>query len=91
MKKIYAFSLFFSLTFVASAQTFTMNSSLIPGTHNSGGCTGVTDMNNDGLDDIVILDNSRDLSIAYQQAGAVCVQRGRVFRCKRKRSRGARA
>jgi hypothetical protein len=25
-------------------------------------------MNNDGLDDIIILDNSRDLSIAYQQA-----------------------
>jgi hypothetical protein len=67
MKKIYALSLFFSFTLVASAQTFTMNTSLIPGTYNSGGCTGVTDMNNDGLDDIIILDNSYDLSIAYQQ------------------------
>ena len=67
MKKIYALSLFFSFALMASAQTFTMNTSLIPGTYNSGGCTGVTDMNNDGLDDIIILDNSFDLSIAYQQ------------------------
>jgi len=65
-----AISLFIllSLTFFAvSAQSFTQNTSLIPATYNSGGCTGVTDMDNDGLDDIVILDNSRDLSIAYQQ------------------------
>lgn len=68
MKKIYALSLFTSIALWGSAQTFTMNSSLITSTHNSGGCTGVTDMNNDGLDDIIILDNSRDLSIAYQQA-----------------------
>jgi hypothetical protein len=68
MKKIYAFSLFFSVALCSSAQTFTMNTSLITSAYNSGGCTGVTDMNNDGLDDIVILDNSRDLSIAYQQA-----------------------
>ena len=68
MKKIYAISLFFSIALLGSAQTFTMNTSLITTSYNSGGCTGVTDMNNDGLDDIVILDNSRDLSIAYQQA-----------------------
>jgi hypothetical protein len=68
MKKIYAISLFFSMALWGSAQTFTMNTSLITSAYNSGGCTGVTDMNNDGLDDIVILDNSRDLSIAYQQA-----------------------
>jgi hypothetical protein len=68
MKKIYAFSLFFSFALWGSAQTFTMNTSLITSAYNSGGCTGVADMNNDGLDDIIILDNSRDLSIAYQQA-----------------------
>jgi hypothetical protein len=68
MKKFYALSLFVSMTLWGSAQTFTMNNSLVSPTYNSGGCTGVTDMNNDGLDDIVILDNSRDLSIAYQQA-----------------------
>jgi len=51
------------------AQSFTQNNSLIPATYNSGGCTAVCDMNNDGLDDIVILDNSRDLSIAYQLPG----------------------
>jgi len=68
MKKFYAFSLFCSFALWGSAQTFTMNTSLITSAYNSGGCTGVADMNNDGLDDIVILDNSRDLSIAYQQA-----------------------
>ena len=67
MKKVYAFSLFFSLALFGSAQTFTMNTSLITNAYNSGGCTGVTDMNNDGLDDMIILDNSFDLSIAYQQ------------------------
>ncbi len=68
MKKFYALSLFVSMTLWGAAQTFTMNNSLVSPTYNSGGCTGVTDMNNDGLDDIVILDNSRDVSIAYQQA-----------------------
>jgi ASPIC and UnbV/Secretion system C-terminal sorting domain/Ig-like domain CHU_C associated/FG-GAP-like repeat len=68
MKKIYALSLFFSISMWGLAQTFTMNNTLITAAYHSGGCTGVTDMNNDGLDDIVILDNSRDLSIAYQQA-----------------------
>lgn len=68
MKKIYALSLFTTFAVWGSAQTFTMNNSLLATTHNSGGCTGVADMNNDGLDDIIILDQSTDLSIAYQQA-----------------------
>jgi hypothetical protein len=68
MKKIYALSLFTSIALWGSAQTFTMDNSLITSAYHSGGCTGVTDMNNDGLDDIVILDQSNDLSIAYQQA-----------------------
>jgi phenylacetate-coenzyme A ligase PaaK-like adenylate-forming protein len=68
MKKIYALSLFSAIAFWGSAQTFTMNTSLVTTAHHSGGCTGVADMNNDGLDDIIILDESVQLSIAYQQA-----------------------
>ncbi|MFN5621519.1 MAG: FG-GAP-like repeat-containing protein [Flavobacteriales bacterium] len=68
MKKIYALSLFSAIAFWGSAQTFTMNNTLVTTAHHSGGCTGVADMNNDGLDDIIILDESTDLSIAYQQA-----------------------
>lgn len=50
---------------IINAQSF--QTDVLPGTFNSGNCTGVTDMNNDGLDDIVILDQSRHLKIAYQQ------------------------
>lgn len=53
---------------IAFAQpSFSDGSSLLNNTTNSGGCVGVTDMNGDGLDDIIILDNSRILNIEYQQ------------------------
>lgn len=68
MKKIYLMALSAILcTSLMTAQSFTSGSDLIPGTYNSGGCVGVTDMNNDGLDDIIILDQSVDLYVAYQQ------------------------
>jgi hypothetical protein len=67
MKKIYLSFLGLALSIVAVSQSFTNASSMIPDTHNSGGCTGVVDMDNDGLDDIVILDQSKNLKIAYQQ------------------------
>jgi len=50
------------------AQTFANSSNLLPGSFHSGNCTGVVDMDNDGLDDIVILDESTNLKVAYQQA-----------------------
>ena len=56
-----------SLPSLVGAQSFSTNTSLLSSTFTSGGVTGVTDMNNDGLDDIVILDQSKDLHIAYQQ------------------------
>jgi ASPIC and UnbV/FG-GAP-like repeat/Ig-like domain CHU_C associated/Secretion system C-terminal sorting domain len=67
MKKVYLF--FSAITFVLAmnAQTFTDATNLLPNAYHSGNCTGVTDMNSDGLDDIIILDNSTDLKIAYQQ------------------------
>jgi hypothetical protein len=51
----------------AQAQTFTNISSSLPGTYNSGNCVGFTDMDNDGLDDLVVLHLSKDLRVLYQQ------------------------
>ena len=55
------------LPIIGNAQSFTASTSALSTSYNSGGVTGVTDMNNDGLDDIVILNQSKDLNIAYQQ------------------------
>jgi hypothetical protein len=68
MRKIYLACMALVTTWTLNAQTFTNSTNLLPGSYNSGGCTGVMDMNNDGLDDIIILDNSTDLKIAYQNA-----------------------
>jgi hypothetical protein len=68
MKKVYLFLSALSVAFAMHAQTFTDASNLLPAAYHSGNCTGVTDMNSDGLDDIIILDNSTSLKIAYQQA-----------------------
>jgi len=65
MRKFYFF--ISALLFSASAYSQSFTSATLPGTFNSGNCTGVVDMNNDGLDDIVILDQSSDLKVAYQQ------------------------
>ena len=51
----------------AQAQTFTNISSSLPGTYNSGNCVGFTDMDNDGLDDLVVLHLSKNLRVLYQQ------------------------
>ena len=48
------------------AQTFTNASNLLPDTYNSGGCIGFVDMDGDGFDDLVILDQSRTLHTLYQ-------------------------
>lgn len=68
MKKFYLFLMGVVSVGAIQAQTFTNSTNLLPTGYNSGGCTGVVDMNNDGLDDIVILDQSTNLKIAYQQA-----------------------
>lgn len=65
MRKFYFFLT--ALLFSASAFSQSFTSAPLPDTFHSGNCTGVVDMNNDGLDDIVILDQSLDLKIAYQQ------------------------
>ena len=51
---------------ISNAQSFTSMDELLEDDYNSGGTVGVVDMNNDGYDDIVTLDNSTDLKILYQ-------------------------
>ena len=68
MKKILLFTLYAIFPFFAIAQvTFTDNSSLLVNSSLTSGCAiGVSDMNADGLDDIVRLDDARNLQIEYQ-------------------------
>ena len=55
----------FVASFFASAQSFTNATSQLGATFNSGGCVGVTDMDGDGRDDIVVLHQSRFLRVFY--------------------------
>ena len=58
---------FFLFQISAQAQlSFSNSNSLLNQTFNSGGCVGVSDMNGDGLDDIVHMNASRWLMIEYQ-------------------------
>lgn len=49
------------------AQSFTDASANLPGTYNSGGTVGVCDMDQDGLDDVVVIDQATDVVVLYQQ------------------------
>jgi hypothetical protein len=52
-----------------SAQSFTNSTNLINAqSFNSGGCVGVADMDEDGYDDIIILHQSKNLFIYYQES-----------------------
>lgn len=72
MKKLYVLALALVSFTAATAQTFTAGT--LPGSYYSGGVTGVWDMNNDGLNDIVVLDQSKTLRILYQQANGSFTQ-----------------
>ena len=50
----------------AHAQSFSNGNSALPATYNSGGCVGFADLDGDGYDDLVILDQSRALHTLYQ-------------------------
>ena len=47
-------------------QSFTNGNTNLPETFNSGGCVGFADLDGDGYDDLVILDQSRNLHTLYQ-------------------------
>lgn len=72
-------NIFLSLNFLAAcslvtAQSFTNASSILPGDYNSGNCVGFTDMDNDGLDDIIVLDQSKTVKILYQDASGSFIE-----------------
>ncbi len=69
MKKfsVCAMALFMVVT-LGNAQSFTNASELLNDSYNSGGVVGVVDMDQDGYDDILILDQSRMVYIAYQES-----------------------
>ncbi len=51
------------------AQTFILNTApLTNEAARSGGCVGIADMDGDGYDDLILLDQSKNLSIDYQNA-----------------------
>jgi hypothetical protein len=61
--------LVFTLVGSAHAQTFTDQTSLLPNPNfHSGVAIGIADMNGDGLDDVIRLNEASDLSIEYQEA-----------------------
>lgn len=63
------------LSGIANAQISFTNqvANLSDATHYSGVAVTINDVNNDGLDDIVILDNARDLKIEFQKMDGVWV------------------
>ncbi|MFT4779710.1 MAG: hypothetical protein ACI923_002251 [Flavobacteriales bacterium] len=66
MKKIYAIAAVLLFTpALMNSQSFSNSDEMLPGTYNSGGCVGVNDMNQDGIDDIVLLDDANHLRILY--------------------------
>ena len=65
--------IFLTITFALACglvlgQTFSNGSGTLPDSYNSGNCVGFTDMDNDGLDDIVVLDQSKTVKVLYQDA-----------------------
>ena len=51
------------------AQSFTLSTSILTNqSARSGGCVGIADMDGDGLDDLILLHQSKTLSIDYQTA-----------------------
>ena len=67
-------------TLVAQAQNFTNSSNLLPDAYNSGGCVGFADMDGDGYDDLIVLDESNTLHTLYQtpEGGFVDYNLGQV-------------
>ncbi|MGK0278009.1 MAG: hypothetical protein ACI9RU_000770 [Litorivivens sp.] len=65
MKRIYALVIA-AIPSLMFGQTFTNATNELPDAYNSGGCVGVTDMDQNGYDDIIILDGSSSLKIVYQ-------------------------
>ena len=47
--------------------SFTDGTTILGHVAHSGGCMAVTDMDDDGLDDVIQLDNSKHVHVLYQE------------------------
>ena len=68
-----AFALMAGLTAGALAQSFVNGNNLLPETFNSGGCVGFADLDGDGYDDLIVLDQSVTLHTLYQSPNGTFV------------------
>ena len=69
MRKLYSLVFPLALAFTGNAVAqiaFTEHPQSLPFATHSGNCMAVTDVNGDGLDDIVVLDNSNSVKVIYQ-------------------------
>lgn len=70
MKQMYPLLVLSSiLPILASGQSFTLSTGILSNQNaHSGGCVGIADMDGDGYDDLILLDQSKNLYIDYQGA-----------------------
>jgi hypothetical protein len=66
MKKLYFSFAALLVAGLSYGQSFTNASDDLPGDLHSGGCVGVTDMDMNGYDDVIVLHDSKELHILYQ-------------------------
>lgn len=67
--RTYGLTALLACTLPLHAQNFTLNTTpLTNEAARSGGCIGITDMDGDGYDDLVLLNQSKNLFIDYQNA-----------------------
>lgn len=69
MRTLLSLNAFALLVSAADGQTFTLGTSVLSDqSAHSGGCVGIADMDGDGYDDLILLDQSKHLYIDYQGA-----------------------
>jgi hypothetical protein len=72
MKKIILLFVPLFYSSLVNSQTFSIGN--LPNSNYSGGVTGVWDMNNDGLNDIVVMNQSTTLKVLYQQLNGTFIE-----------------
>ena len=66
--RLFAFMALMLIYGIAHSQSFTLSTDLLGDAFNSGGPIGFIDIDNDGLDDLVLFDQGDDVNILYQTA-----------------------
>lgn len=66
LNRLYLLAVLLCCTALIHAQTFSLSTEMLGGSFNSGGPIGFIDVDNDGLDDIVLFDQGEDVNVMYQ-------------------------